>query len=202
MTKSSFFSELLEVKGVTTIVRSATSQDLVHLEVLYTLISMANQSSASWTGEGHLIKADCIDRTSLRDIIAKDPSTLLLAFPVPCSPASPPSGNAETERPVACINTTIKEQVGLVSLLCVDPVWQSIGVVSALFLTSERYFLSKGALYSTLWALHRQEDVKTWYKRLGFQRTGRIENYPNTEDTFEDECYLIEMEKSLRKMVQ
>ncbi|RKP13733.1 hypothetical protein BJ684DRAFT_9643 [Piptocephalis cylindrospora] len=190
MVKSSPFYELLEVKGATIVVRSAASQDLVHLEVLYTLINMANQSSASWTGEGHLVKVERIDRESLRKIIISESFTLLLGFP--------PNLSGEEVKPIACLEVAIKGKRGYTNLLAVDPAYQSKGVASAMSRASDRYFISHNIFFTVLTVLHRRDDIKAWYYRAGYRPTGRTEPFPDPDNTLEEECYLEEWGKPLK----
>lgn len=170
-------------------IRQATPKDVKYLEALHSMINSANRSEASWTGESHLIKVERIDQDSLRTLITKGPSVMLLAFSTAQSKGA--------ENPIGCVEITIKGNVGALSLLAVDPRYQSKGIASLFSDACEKFLISHGIPYSSLWVLHRRNDIKEWYRRQGYRPTGRTDTLSLPKETVESECYLEEWSKAL-----
>ncbi|RKP13735.1 hypothetical protein BJ684DRAFT_15897 [Piptocephalis cylindrospora] len=179
-------------------VRLSTPNDEKHLDTLYNLINMVNQSSASWASEGHIIKVKRIDRESLRNIITKGSSGLFLAFPTPSPCVYPSLGSDEIQRPIACLKTTIEGSKGHISLLAVDPEYQSKGVASSMIHASDKYLISHDVFFSIFMIHHRRNGIKAQYRRLGCQPTGRIEQVSDPDDPIKNVYYIEEWERPLK----
>ncbi|WP_231634704.1 GNAT family N-acetyltransferase [Novosphingobium sp. KN65.2] len=121
---------------------------------------------AGWSHEGAVVPGRRIEMSVLEAILNDDHELLLGAF--------------IENKPVGCVRITQKdESVCEIGLLTVDPDTQAMGLGDTLLTAAERKALDRfGASLTELSVIIQQPKLTEYYKRRGYQITGRTKPYP------------------------
>lgn len=149
------------------LLRPATALDC---EILAPLINKAYRGDSSrtgWTTEADLLDGQRTDADSLRALIAKPGSTLLMAFD-------------ENQRLIGSVHLEKKSDVRCyLGMFTIDPDLQAQGIGKEFLKRAELYAREVyGASEMEMTVITLRHELLAWYERRSYKRTGRCVPFP------------------------
>ncbi|MES2207059.1 MAG: GNAT family N-acetyltransferase [Pseudomonadota bacterium] len=166
--------------------RSARIEDADTIKRIVNMAYRDGSDTAGWSNEAHLISGNRIEKNHIIDIINKPNIAILVALSHDNIVAS------------MCVEK-LNHQESYLSMLAVEPKFQSRGIGRRMFAEIEEYSrLTFGAQTYVLEVITLRNDLILFYNRLGYQQTGQISEFPFSSvvgESLVGSLYLERMEK-------
>ena len=145
--------------------RLATLSDIEAITQLVNAAYRTNSTSSAWTHEADLVSGDRINPEQLANILLKPEIAVLVAV--------------RNSHIVACVEIEKQSNVSYISMLAVTPDLQAIGIGKQTLAYAEHYAqLNFHAETFAMIVLSSRPELIAFYLRRGYQKTGKIMNYP------------------------
>jgi len=148
--------------------RVATMADVAFLVQLVNTAYRPESHTTSWTHESALITGARINAQQLIEIISKPDNVLLIA--------------SYQQQWVSCVHLEKKDaQSCYIGMLTVEPSYQNAGFGKQILHFAEKYACTHfGARYFVMSVLSARTELLAFYLRRGYQKTGKLLEYPLT----------------------
>jgi ribosomal protein S18 acetylase RimI-like enzyme len=152
------------------VIRLATALDLPQLHPLIERGYRGDSARLGWTHEADLVAGDRTDIPTLQAIIDDPAQRLIVAL----------DGAGRDARVIGCV--VIAHRGGglaYLGMLCVDPVLQGGGIGRMLVAAAENMAReSFRARTIEMTVIDARSELITWYRRLGYDRSGETRDFP------------------------
>lgn len=150
-------------------VRRADNADAEKVVQLVRSAYRGEASRTGWTSEADLVEGERIDLDQVHTMIA-DPKSVLLVLP-------------DAEGLLACAQVVdLGDGLSYFGTFAVRPQRQGGGVGRQVMAAAERWARSTFAAHAMeMTVLTQQDNLISWYERLGFCRTGETRTFPADE---------------------
>ncbi|WP_303311582.1 GNAT family N-acetyltransferase [Hymenobacter sp. BT730] len=143
----------------------ATEADIPALAVLVNSAYRGEVSQQGWTTEAHLLGGQRTDAENLREMMAPENATILLAR------------TAEGIL-VGCVYLQHQADALYLGMLSVAPDRQALGIGKKLMQAGEEYARKRGCPVMRITVISLRHELLAWYERHGYQRTGQTVPFP------------------------
>jgi ribosomal protein S18 acetylase RimI-like enzyme len=170
---------------------SLTIANPADLDRVVTLVNDAYRGSSKtpgWTHETALLAGKRVDSASLRAMIEKGGSTILVM--------------SDDRNLVGCVALqALDQRQWYLSMLAVDPDLQAGGLGKSIMAGAEKFAREHGAQQIKISVINLRAPLIAWYERQGYIRTGAVEPFPYDDATvgtpLRTDLSLITLTKSL-----
>lgn len=152
-------------------VRPALPEDV---PVLLPIIQGAYRGEGGWTTEAHLVGGTRTDEAELHSLLASADVLLLVAEET----GGPGAGTAPPPHVLGCCYSRRHGERAEVGLFAVRPSAQGRGVGRLLLEEHATRRAADGVRMLELHVLQSRPELRAWYERMGFVRTGRVDPFP------------------------
>ena len=149
----------------------AAFDDIDELCVLVNAAYRGQGHRPGWTSEVDLIEGTRTSPASLRAMLGKEITILLLRLP-------------DGGKLAGCI--AVESHGGPawhISMLAIDPQEQATGLGRTLLTAAEKYVAARGAALAQMTVIQKRESLIAWYERRGYQRTGATVPFPYEDES-------------------
>ncbi|MCV6637316.1 GNAT family N-acetyltransferase [Candidatus Albibeggiatoa sp. nov. NOAA] len=134
-------------------------------EYVNRLINQAYRGQEGWTRETDIVDGKRSSIEDVRDLIKNPDSHILVA--------------KLNEVLTACICVEEKEKQAYIGTFAVNPTFQNQGIGKIVLSLAEDYAVDKlGSQQLLMVVISQREELISFYERRGYQRTGKISEYP------------------------
>jgi len=146
-----------------------------HIPALVQLVNSAYRGESSkvgWTTEADLLKGQRVDAESLKALLEREDSVILIAE------------DEDAEQILGCVHIEKKDSKCYLGMLTVDPKKQGKGLGQQLVVECEAFaqFWDCKTIYMTVIA--QRTELIAWYEGLGFKDTKKTEPFPYGDERF------------------
>jgi ribosomal protein S18 acetylase RimI-like enzyme len=146
-------------------VSPATETDIIELVTLVNSAYRGEASQQGWTTEAHLLGGQRTDDDNLREMLAPENATILLA--------RTPAGTL-----VGCVYLQHLPNALYLGMLSVAPDKQALGIGKQLLQAGENQARQLGLPVVRMTVISVRHELLAWYERHGYQRTGETVPFP------------------------
>jgi N-acetylglutamate synthase-like GNAT family acetyltransferase len=151
--------------------RQARLSDAAELTTLVNSAYRGESSRQGWTTEADILGGQRTDVVSLREIIARPRSVVLV--------------HEAAGRIAACVHLEFAESGCYIGMVTVAPDMQARGLGLGLLTAAERYAQREWRCVSAFMTVIVQRlSLIAWYERCGYQRTGVRKPFPYGDERF------------------
>ncbi|AIZ64003.1 GCN5 family acetyltransferase [Hymenobacter sp. DG25B] len=143
----------------------ATPADIPELVTLVNSAYRGEASQQGWTTEAHLLGGQRTDADNLRDLLAPENATILLARTT--------NGSL-----VGCVYLQHLPDALYLGMLSVAPDKQALGIGKQLMQAGENWARQLGLPLVRMTVISVRHELLAWYERHGYQRTGATVPFP------------------------
>lgn len=167
----------------------ATVADLEDLSSLVNAAYRAHGRPAGWTSETELITGSRTNPASVRAMLERGVTILLLRL-------------ADYDSLCGCVAVEPHtSSTWHISMLAIDPGRQASGLGSVLLTAAEKYATARGGTLAHMTVIQARESLIAWYERHGYRRTGETEPFPYGDESvgipLRADLHFVVLEKSL-----
>lgn len=180
--------------------RRAGAGDVAEVVALVESAYRGEASRAGWTTEADLLAGRRTDAASVAALVAQPGSVVLVA-------TAPPPGARDGGGIAGCCHLRREGAGAYFGMFAVDPSRQGHGIGRSLLAEASR--VAAGEWSSRLMrmtVLRQRDDLIAWYRRLGFEPTGRSEPWPYGDETFgvplRDDLEFVELARPLGEVIR
>ena len=149
----------------TLIITPASEQDIPALVALVNSAYRGEASQQGWTTEAHLLGGQRTDAENLRDMMAPENATILLA-------------RTFEGALVGCVYLQHLSDALYLGMLSVAPDKQALGIGRQLLQAGENQGRQLGLPLMRMTVISVRHELLAWYERHGYQRTGATVPFP------------------------
>lgn len=165
-------------------IQPATIHDLPALLSVVNNAYKGPAGSKSWTAEGHLVAGTRTNEEQLNDYFQQPAITILKCMD-------------EKDNIIACVLLEKKEDTLYLGMLSVDPQIQASGIGKLLMQEAETFAKDHQYTTITISVIDRRHELIDWYKRRGYQPTGKLIPFSNVSSTALADFAFMELQKDL-----
>ena len=158
----------------------ATLEDIPFLSSLVNSAYRGDSSKKGWTTEADLLEGLRTDEQDLKELMGESGSIILK-----CT-------NAESVI-CGCVYLQPKGQRLYLGMLTVNPKLQAGGIGKLLLRSAEAYAREKGFASVIMTVISVRTELLDWYKRHGYQDTGKRKPFPTDKPNFGTPLQPLEM---------
>lgn len=165
----------------------ASLQDIHSINKLVNSGYRGEESKKGWTTEADLLGGKRTDETAIERMITKPGAVILKAV------------NISNEL-AGCVYLEQKDNSLYLGMLTVSPVLQGAGIGKKLLTAAESFAMEAGLTNITMTVISVRSELIDWYKRNGYQETGKRLPFPMNDPEFgipKQFLEFIEMKKVL-----
>lgn len=150
----------------------AQAKDITELVTLINSAYRGEESKKGWTTEADLLDGQRIDAFTLKSLIERDGSTVLVATEV------------DADKILGCVHLQKDGSSCHLGLLTVTPSLQRKGLGKQLLEESEAFAQFWDCDEISMSVIEQRQELISWYEEKGFKKTGETKPFPYGDERF------------------
>jgi ribosomal protein S18 acetylase RimI-like enzyme len=164
-------------------IEKADLRDAIELTSLVNSAYRGESSRAGWTTEADLLDGSRISEPALTALL-QNPAVTILKIVQMDSDASPIVG---------CVELQLQKECIYLGMLTVQPKLQGGGLGKQLLQAAEKFAREYSVPILRMTVISVRKELIEWYKRHGYQPTGKRQEFPNNDPCFGQPRFPLEM---------
>jgi ribosomal protein S18 acetylase RimI-like enzyme len=168
--------------------RFANQSDLPALEKLVHEAYRAGKASVAWKNEHDVVAHPRATRQDLQAMLADAEAQIIIAE----------SDDTEKRLIGSVLIERSSPERSMIGMLAVDPEWQNVGLGKHLVRVGEEHAATAfGSTIACMCVYNTRTGLLEWYKRLGYEPTGQVEELPDDFKPLVDDLTFVRIEHVL-----
>jgi predicted N-acetyltransferase YhbS len=168
--------------------RFAAEKDIPALEKLVHEAYRGGKATVAWKNEHDVVAHERATADDIRSMLADKNAQIIVAE----------SDDAEKRLIGSVLVERSTPERSMIGMLAVDPDWQNVGLGKHLVRVGEEHSATAfGSTIACMCVYNTRIGLLDWYKRLGYQPTGEVEELPDQFQPLVENLTFLRIEKTL-----